>query len=240
MSPVDSCCVHALVRTIARYRVTVSLRPIAYDLCVRKVRPKSVRAGLELLAGGGRRRAAARRNDRALRSRLRPSAFGASSPGHVMAWRGDVAVTWQRTLCGATWPTSMDRRSSGGARGSDRRKASVQLVSSGQAASDCVSSSWTPIRCRMRSGRVVKSGSGPSVATGYFAAQEETMLVFDAQLEKERYLRTGDLGFLDGTNYSSRSYKDVIIGRGCNTISGYETTVMECIARCSGCGAAFA
>lgn len=61
--------------------------------------------------------------------------------------------------------------------------------------------------------------SGPSVATGYWEKPEETGRVFEARIEEEgeRWLRTGDLGFLrDGVLFVTGRSKDVLIVRGQN------------------------
>ncbi|HYU30925.1 MAG TPA: amino acid adenylation domain-containing protein, partial [Thermoanaerobaculia bacterium] len=62
--------------------------------------------------------------------------------------------------------------------------------------------------------------AGPSVAQGYWGQAEETERVFravPAGAERERFLRTGDLGFLDGSElFVTGRLKDLIILRGRN------------------------
>jgi acyl-CoA synthetase (AMP-forming)/AMP-acid ligase II len=63
--------------------------------------------------------------------------------------------------------------------------------------------------------------SGPNIAQGYWQNSEATTATFSACIEgeaDERWLRTGDLGFLDNTGelYITGRIKDVIIIRGIN------------------------
>ena len=63
--------------------------------------------------------------------------------------------------------------------------------------------------------------SGPNVAQGYWQNAKATTATFWARIEgegEERWLRTGDLGFLDGTGelFITGRIKDVIIIRGIN------------------------
>lgn len=61
---------------------------------------------------------------------------------------------------------------------------------------------------------------GPSVAQGYWGRVEQSMETFDARIAETGeggYLRTGDLGFIDGDQlYITGRIKDVIILRGSN------------------------
>ncbi|GGO90207.1 fatty acyl-AMP ligase [Wenjunlia tyrosinilytica] len=75
--------------------------------------------------------------------------------------------------------------------------------------------------------------SGPSVATGYWDAPGETAETFSASLPDlpgERFLRTGDLGFLhDGQLFVTGRAKDVIIIAGANHYpQDIEATVEAC------------
>ena len=63
--------------------------------------------------------------------------------------------------------------------------------------------------------------SGPNVAQGYWQNAEATAATFRARIEgeaEERWLRTGDLGFLDDTGelFITGRIKDMIIIRGIN------------------------
>lgn len=87
--------------------------------------------------------------------------------------------------------------------------------------------------------------SGPSVAVGYWNAQEATARTFQARLLKTGegpFLRTGDLGFVDGGElFVAGRLKDVIVCRGRNI---YPEDIEAALYRChralrSGCGAAF-
>ncbi|HEU4506949.1 MAG TPA: amino acid adenylation domain-containing protein [Pyrinomonadaceae bacterium] len=87
--------------------------------------------------------------------------------------------------------------------------------------------------------------SGPSVARGYWNRPEENELCFNAYhagVGDGPYLRTGDLGFLDGGElFIAGRLKDLIIIRGLNH---YPQDIEQTVQRCSpalrpGCGAAF-
>lgn len=59
--------------------------------------------------------------------------------------------------------------------------------------------------------------AGPSVASGYWDRAAETKETFCAELEHQKFLRTGDLGFLqDGELFVAGRLKDLIIIRGRN------------------------
>jgi amino acid adenylation domain-containing protein/non-ribosomal peptide synthase protein (TIGR01720 family) len=87
--------------------------------------------------------------------------------------------------------------------------------------------------------------SGDSVAKGYFRRPQETEHTFRATIDGEpgrTYLRTGDLGFLDGEElYITGRAKDLIIVRGRNIYpQDIETTIERCSpAMRPGCSAAF-
>jgi acyl-CoA synthetase (AMP-forming)/AMP-acid ligase II len=87
--------------------------------------------------------------------------------------------------------------------------------------------------------------AGPNVTQGYWRNPAVTEAVFSARLEPcgERWLRTGDLGFLDETGelYITGRIKDLIIIRGINHYpQDIEETVQDCHpALRRHCGAAF-
>jgi 8-amino-7-oxononanoate synthase/acyl carrier protein len=88
--------------------------------------------------------------------------------------------------------------------------------------------------------------SGPSIAKGYWRRPEESLKTFGAQLEGDdtaRYLRTGDLGFLDedGELFVAGRIKDLIIVRGVNHYpQDIERTVEQSHPGIrANCGAAF-
>jgi acyl-CoA synthetase (AMP-forming)/AMP-acid ligase II len=78
--------------------------------------------------------------------------------------------------------------------------------------------------------------TGPHVAQGYWRNQEETASVFTAQMASggaQYWLRTGDLGFLngDGELFITGRIKDLIIIRGINHYpQDVEETVQDCHA----------
>jgi acyl-CoA synthetase (AMP-forming)/AMP-acid ligase II len=88
--------------------------------------------------------------------------------------------------------------------------------------------------------------AGPNVAQGYWRNPEATNSVFRAVLpgdDTERWLRTGDLGFLDDNDelFITGRIKDLIIVRGVNHYpQDIENTVQDCDpALRRHCGAAF-
>lgn len=86
--------------------------------------------------------------------------------------------------------------------------------------------------------------SGPSVARGYWRAEEATAATFHARLpgEEGEYLRTGDLGFVrNGALFVTGRLKDLLIVRGRNIYpQDLEHTVAGCCeALLAGSGAAF-
>jgi acyl-CoA synthetase (AMP-forming)/AMP-acid ligase II len=87
--------------------------------------------------------------------------------------------------------------------------------------------------------------SGPSIAAGYWNRAEATQDIFGARVvghENRRFLRTGDLGFLDTDNelFVTGRIKDLIIIAGRNHYpQDIETTVEQChpALQTSGCAA---
>jgi amino acid adenylation domain-containing protein len=87
--------------------------------------------------------------------------------------------------------------------------------------------------------------SGPSVAQGYWNKKDLNAHTFKARLAKDKhtYLRTGDLGYLDGKElYISGRLKDLIILQGRNVYPQDIEMAVEnsCTAVRVGCTAAFA
>ncbi|MBV7339837.1 AMP-binding protein [Chloroflexi bacterium TSY] len=87
--------------------------------------------------------------------------------------------------------------------------------------------------------------TGPSIAQGYWRAPDETAKTFHARIrntDENRYLRTGDLGFMqNGELYVTGRLKDMIVVRGCNY---YPQDIELSVERSHGalrpgCGAAF-
>jgi acyl transferase domain-containing protein/acyl-CoA synthetase (AMP-forming)/AMP-acid ligase II len=87
--------------------------------------------------------------------------------------------------------------------------------------------------------------SGPSAAQGYWGMPEESERIFRAELadgDERRFMRTGDLGFLDGGElFVAGRLKDSIVIRGRNFHpQDLERTVEQAHAALRpGCGAAF-
>ncbi|MGD1920337.1 MAG: fatty acyl-AMP ligase [Pleurocapsa sp.] len=84
--------------------------------------------------------------------------------------------------------------------------------------------------------------SGSSVGKGYWQLPEKTLQTFQANLNGNNYLRTGDLGFIHGGElYLTGRMKDVLVFWGLNYYPQYlEQTVEQCHAGLkNNCGAAF-
>jgi amino acid adenylation domain-containing protein len=85
--------------------------------------------------------------------------------------------------------------------------------------------------------------AGPGVAAGYFGKKEESDATFRAAIRGEgqtHYLRTGDLGFLDGDQlFVTGRIKDLIVIRGRNLYpQDVEQTACESHDAFQGCGCA--
>lgn len=84
--------------------------------------------------------------------------------------------------------------------------------------------------------------SGSSVGQGYWHLPQKTQQTFQASLKGKRYLRTGDLGFINnGELYITGRMKDVLVFWGLNYYPQYlEQTVEQCHPGLkANCGAAF-
>ncbi len=210
------------LETISRYRATTSGGPnFAYDLCARKVREEE-KAALDLsswrvafngaepvraetlerfaaaFAGCGFRREAFLPCYGLAEATLFVAGGGPSEPPVVRAFE---AAALERNVA-----------EEGGSR---------ELVGCGQAASG-----MTVVVADPETGRVAGEGhvgeiwvAGPSVAAGYWGKAEETERTFGAVLggASEKFLRTGDLGFVaDGELFVTGRLKDLVILRGRN------------------------
>ncbi len=239
------------LEAIDRHRADTSGAPnFAYDLCVRRVPPEQ-RAALDLsawtLAFSGAEPIRAETLDRFVDafagSGFRRAAF---FPCYGLA-EGTLAVTTSRRLIGPR-VASLDRE------GFDRNRAVDRLDGDAKAVVGC-GTAVASVRVV-----IVDGGSretlpprsigeiwvqGPSVAGQYWEASEASATTFDARLASAegRFLRTGDLGFLDrdGELYVVGRTRDLIIIRGTNHHpADLEATVERChLVIRSGCCAAF-
>jgi acyl-CoA synthetase (AMP-forming)/AMP-acid ligase II len=226
------------LNAISRFRASVSGGPnFAYDLCVRRITPEQ-REGLDLscweVAFSGAEPVSVR-TLRDFAATFAPSSFSSAafkpcyglaestlmvsaSPGRaapvVRAFRRSELARNRAVPCADDDPGGSVIASCG------RPVASVLIVDP-----DSIT--------LCRAGTVGEIWvAGPSVATGYWNRPEETRETFHAQLvrtDDERYLRTGDWGFLlDGELFVTGRLKDMIIVDGCNHYpQDIERTVVE-------------
>ncbi|MEA2695243.1 MAG: hypothetical protein QOJ16_4630, partial [Acidobacteriota bacterium] len=214
---------------ISRYRATTSGGPnFAFDLCVRKIPPEA-RAGLDLgswtLAFNGAEPVRAETLER-FAAAFAPCGFRRSAfyPCYGLAeatlfaaggapGRGPVARSFDRAEL-------------------ERNRAAPAAPEEGAALVAC-GGPWLGQRLAIadpESGALRPAGqvgeiwlSGPSVAAGYWGRPEESEETFRARLAGDPdgvpFLRTGDLGFVDGDTgelFVAGRLKDLIILRGRN------------------------
>jgi acyl-CoA synthetase (AMP-forming)/AMP-acid ligase II len=214
------------LRAISEYRATISGGPnFAFDLCVRKVAPEV--EGLDLSCW-----------------RLAPVGAEVVQHATLQAFsRKFAALGFRRTaffpcygLAECTLFATGGRAGAGpavafvDARGLEAGRAAEvaenepgarALVSCGRATSGAVVIVDPESRRALCDGQVgeiwLRSGS---MGDGYWGLTEETVAVFEARIadaSDARYLRTGDLGFLDrGELFVTGRRKDVIVVRGRN------------------------
>ena len=228
------------LRAISHYKAEVACAPnFAYDLCVDRFRPDQME-GVDLsgwkIALNGAEPVRAATLDR-FSSAFAPYGFRCESlyPAYGMAeatllisggTRGAGAtrlrVSRAALLTGAALPPSSDSDAQvivGCGRSVGGRIAVVEPHTCQRLASHQIGEVWV---------------SGPHVATGYWQNAEATTATFETELdgqERARWLRTGDLGFLDpsGELYITGRRKDVIIIRGMNHHPhDIEDTVQNC------------
>jgi len=216
------------IRAIGEYRAEVAGAPnFAFDLCVERLRPAQM-AGVDLsswkVAFNGAEPVRADTIDRFCRA-FAPYGFDprAIYPCYGMA-EATLLISGGQRGCGVR--TRAVSRTALGAQKIARpqsnadvqtlvgcgrtlvgeRVAIVDPVTRQRRAPCCIGEIWV---------------DGPNVASGYWRAQDATRSVFGAVVAGEpdaRWLRTGDLGFLDedGELFVTGRIKDLIIVRGIN------------------------
>jgi amino acid adenylation domain-containing protein len=243
------------LQAVSRYRATTSGGPnFAYDLCVRKTTPAE-RAALDLgswdLAFNGAEPIHPETLDRFMeafgpagfRREAFYSCYGLAEATLIASGGEKAALPALRTVSTAALkqnraealePTHPEARTLVGAGRTlaEQRLVIVQPDTGEPCPTGRVGEIWV---------------AGPSVAQGYWDRPEDTARAFQAMLAGDapgtRFLRTGDLGFLDETGelYVTGRIKDLIIIRGRNHYpQDLERTVELCHpALRPGCGAAF-
>ena len=227
------------LQAISDYRATHAAAPnFAYDLCAARVPTEAV-ASLNLSSWRVALNAAEPVRDDTLRrfaerfagAGFRPAAF---CPGFGLA---------EATLHVTTVPVGeaparvfVDAEAL-----KDQR---IVLLPEGSRASALVSSGRTVAPTQLRvvdpvSGQLSEPGhvgelwvAGPTVAQGYYCNEEATQATFGARLagDENLYLRTGDLGFLQGDEvFVTGRLKDMVILHGLNYYpQDFESTVESC------------
>ncbi len=242
------------LQAISRYRCTISGGPnFAYDLCVSKVTPEQ-RAMLDLsnwrLAFNGAEPVRAETIDRfteyfapcGFRREAFYPCYGMAEATLIITGGFKSALPVCRSFDGAALeqnrvvdalPDEAGARELVGCGGNllDQQLVIVDPQTMTRAADDQVGEVWV---------------SGPSVAQGYWKRPEATAHTFQAYLQDSGtgpFLRTGDLGFLQGGElFICGRLKDLIIIRGRNYYpQDIERTAGQCHPRLrDGQGAAFA
>ncbi|HEY7215694.1 MAG TPA: AMP-binding protein, partial [Thermoanaerobaculia bacterium] len=208
---------------ISRSRATISGGPdFAYDLCVRRI-PPAEREGLDLasweVAFTGAEPVRAATLERfaeafapcGFRRRAFYPCYGLAEATLIVSGGAPGGGAVERSFDGealerhrAVPAAAGGRRLIGNGRGVlDQRLAIVDAESSAPCPAGRVGEVWV---------------AGPSVAQGYWNRPEETAATFRARLAGDGpYLRTGDLGFLDGGElFITGRLKDLVILRGRN------------------------
>ncbi len=213
------------LEAISRYRATISGGPnFAYELCVARTKPEEL-AGLDFgswevaFCGAEMIRASTLE---AFRHKLAPAGFRpqALHPCYGLA-EASLMVTGSRHLAPVvTQSVDAESLAANVARPPGARPART-LVGCG-AAIDGTSVRIVDPRTRVPcpDGAIGEIWvAGPCVAEGYFGAPDESDATFGGRLASEEgpFLRTGDLGYLDGGElFVTGRLKDVIIVKGRN------------------------
>jgi natural product biosynthesis luciferase-like monooxygenase protein len=229
------------LQAISRYRATTSGGPnFAYDMCVRKVAPEHC-AGLDLsswrIAFNGSEPIRAETLDR-FASRYESCGFSRDAfyPCYGLA-EATLIVSGGRTLPQPTVKAVQARSLENGriATASHGQEAVRLLVSSGRLSPGQKVAIVNPESLTLcphdQVGEIWVSGK--SIARGYWNRPEETNQTFCAYLAdgpREPFLRTGDLGFVEGGElFITGRLKDLIIIRGRNHYpQDVEVTVEQC------------
>ena len=216
------------LRAVSRYRATITGGPnFAYDYCCERVTPEQ-RAGLDLgsweIAFNGA-------------ERVRPATIDRFSAAFAAAgFRRDafypcygLAESTLMVTGGARQAPAVRRTLNGEALKSNRAvaepaggAAGPELVGCGRPrAGQEVAIVDPDTRARRNDGEIGEIWvAGPSVAHGYWGRPTETENVFGGRLEdrpQQRYLRTGDLGFVvEGELFITGRLKDLLIVGGAN------------------------
>jgi acyl-CoA synthetase (AMP-forming)/AMP-acid ligase II len=241
------------LRAISRYKATTSGGPnFAYELCIRRI-SRQEREGLELsswtIAFNGSEPVRKTTLDRFAEA-FRSCGFRKEAlyPCYGLA-EATLMVTGSRKGSGPV-EKRLDAESSPNLGAASRNQSAEQrriVISCGRVSSDqrveIVDPETGARRMPGETGEIWISG--PSVGVGYWKNREETEKTFGACIQtigEGPFLRTGDLGFVEGDNvFVTGRLKDLIIIRGVNHFPhDLEFTAENSHAALrSGCSAAF-
>ena len=202
------------LRAIHDYRAEVAGGPnFAFDLCVRRYRADQME-GIDLscwkVAFNGAEPVRAATIER-FAATFAPYGFDAKSaqPAYGMA-EATLLISTGRRGAGPVTRTSAAKRCSatGGCRRRQAGRRRAWSVAAGAAPANTSPSSTRRRGRRLGAGLIGEIWvAGPNVAQGYWRNPEATAAVFRARIEGEaperRWLRTGDLGFVDETANST-------------------------------------
>jgi acyl-CoA synthetase (AMP-forming)/AMP-acid ligase II len=241
------------LRAIHDYRAEVAGGPnFAFDLCVRRHRPQEIQ-GIDLscwkVAFNGAEPVRANTIDR-FASTFAPYGFDAKSiqPSYGMAEATLLISTGQRGADQVTRRVSRDALQRNQIVAPAQAQDAQIVVGCGrQVCGERLAIVDPETLTPLGPGLVGEVWvAGPHVAEGYWHNPEATASAFRAPMASEgtqRWLRSGDLGFLDedGELYITGRIKDLIIIRGINHYpQDIEETVQDCHAALRRhCGAAF-
>ena len=241
------------LRAIHDYRAEVAGGPnFAFDLCVRRHRPEEIQ-GIDLscwkVAFNGAEPVRATTIDR-FASTFAPYGFDAKSiqPSYGMAEATLLISTGQRGARPVTRRVSWDALQRNQIVAPAREQDTQMVVGCGrQVCGERLAIVDPETRMPLGPGLVGDVWvAGPHVAQGYWHNPEATDSTFRARMASggtQRWLHTGDLGFLDEDRelYITGRIKDLIIIRGINRYpQDIEETVQDCHAALRrNCGAAF-
>ncbi len=219
------------LETISRYRAVISGGPnFAYELAVRKTKPEE-RERLNLsswqIAFNGAEPIRAR-TLRRFAAAFEPAGFSPQAlyPCYGLA-EATLIVSGSLARAGAriqrfdSAELQRGRVIPLGPAANEETDAGIDLVSSGPSITGQKLAIVDADTCQeLGSGRIGEVWvSGPCVASGYWRRMDESAAVFGARLEghAEPFLRTGDLGFLDGGQlFIAGRIKDLIVMSGRN------------------------
>lgn len=236
------------LEAISGYRATTSGGPnFAYELCLKRIKPDEI-ASLDLTSWKVAFNGAEPIHAATLESFSRVfSRAGFDKKSFIPCYGLAEATLLVSAGDGEHNFKSFDAKELEQKRASENERDGTTLVNCGKIADGVTVEIVTPETLeRARKNEIGEIWiSGASVAKGYWNRPEQTLGTFEAQLkndENSRFLRTGDLGFLDESGlFVTGRIKDLIIFNGRNLYpQDIEKSVEQCHAALrKECGIAF-